>query len=264
MMTNRARMAMMAVDHYPDGDVLEWARRNWRDAVCPYMDEFIAAVKNKNAPVAEEYFNDNSPAFLFTDVKVMDGMACGMRGLSPRDKSAIVSEVFGPFGQKWSDLLSAFQRRIGACTEVRSFMTSLSHVADSIKLMFVETGIRSYVDDVWQLRQSMIDSFGALRERVCSAAAKDLARTPRARYCKSNEELAELFGVTVKTITRWKNENNQTPEARKFRMVRESEHGMELAAAEYKRLFRLSAGGHGRVRVAYNDAVDINSRRIDR
>ena len=262
MMTNRARMAMMAVDHYPDGDVLEWARRNWRDAVCPYMDEFIAAVKNKNAPVAEEYFNDNSPAFLFTDVKVMDGMAGGMRGLSPRDKSAIVSEVFGPFGQKWSDLLSAFQRRIGACTEVRSFMTSLSHVADSIKLMFVETGIRSYVDDVWQLRQSMIDSFGALRERVCSAAAADLPRTGRyAAYCCDNETLSRMFGVNVKTIIRWKNESDQTEQAVAFRGVRESLSAMEDLAERYRQGKENRAILHQRTMERYNEGVDYGRRR---
>lgn len=261
-MTRRARAAVAAVDHYPHGDVLEWAERNWRESVRPYMDEFIAASKNKNAPVADEYFDDNSPAFLFMDVKVMHRMADGMRDLAAKEKSEIMSGVFFPFGEKWGELLSAMERRIGACAEIRSFKTKLSQVADSIKLMFVSSEIGSHVDEVWLLRQAMIEAFGALRERVCSTATADLPHAGRyAGYCCDNETLSRMFGVSVKTIIRWKNENDQTRQARAFRLARENHAAMEDLAARYRRGRENRAIIHRRTMEPYNDAVDYGRRR---
>lgn len=263
-MSSKARVAMDAVEHYPYGDVREWAERNWNEAVRPFMDEFIAAVKNKSALVAEEYFDGTSPAFLFSDVKAMHGMSIGMRDKTPRDKAEIMSRVFFPFGQKWTELLTAIHRRIGACAEVRTFKTKLALVADSIKLMFAESGLEAHAGTVFDLRRGMIEAFGALRDRVCSMAPADLPRRTHRRYCLSNADLAELFGVKIKTITRWKNEANQSEDARKFRLARESERYMRAAADQYKQKRRANGSRREGGRVGFCDAIDYGSHRIDR
>lgn len=265
MISNRAREAMEKVDHYPFGDVREWARRNWAEAVCPYMDEFIAALKNKSAVVSEDYFDETSPVFLFTDVKAMHGLADGMRGKTAREKSEIMSEVFYPLGQKWMELLAAVQKRVGACAEARAFKTKLALVADSVKLMFAEEGLEAHADTVWNLRREMIEAFGALRDRVCAVAPTDLPRTRRPRHVMSNKEMADEIGVSVKTIIRWKDETNMSDWARAFRGVIDDPHGIRRLGEMHR------AHGQGRSAkppsrscVRYDDGIRYDRIRADR
>ena len=51
MISRRAAAAKETLEHYPIGDVAEWARRNWTQAVLPYMEEFVSAVKRRTADV---------------------------------------------------------------------------------------------------------------------------------------------------------------------------------------------------------------------
>ena len=56
-MSRRAKEAYDKMEHYPVGSAAQWAERNWNDSVLPFMEEFLAALKRKDAPVPEEYFN---------------------------------------------------------------------------------------------------------------------------------------------------------------------------------------------------------------
>lgn len=171
MISRRAAAAKEAVEHYPIGDVAEWARRNWTQSVLPYMEEFVSAVKRRSADVPEEYFDETGPLFIFTDLKAMFALAEDMREMPAREKAAVISEVFVPYGDKWQELLAAIQARIGACAETRAFRTKLVQVADTVKLMFVERGLASHVDTVWDLRRGMVEAFAKLRAKVCAANA---------------------------------------------------------------------------------------------
>jgi len=253
---------MARVELYPCGDVREWARRNWVEAVEPFMDEFIAALKHPR--VDEEYFDGQSPMFLFLDVKVMHMLADELRGMPAREKSAIMSEVFFPYGQKWGEVQAAMTARLGACVELRRFKTKLALVADAVKLMFTEAGLENHVETIWDLRREMIESWGALRDQVCRAAAMKAPRRTRLRYCLPNEALAEMFGVSVKTIVRWKDESNQLPAARRLRMARENRQLMEQAAAMYRSQVRDQAQCRQGGRMAYNDEIDYSGQRRDR
>jgi len=262
MLSRRAAEACRIADRYPSWDVREWARRNWTQSVLPYMEEFAAAVGRRSSDVPEEYFNEHSPLFLFIDGKAMCAMAEGMSNMPAQKMAEVVNEVFLPYGDKWQELLAVIQRRIGACAEMRAFRTKLVQVADTVKLMFVGRGLASHMDDVWRLRRDMIEAFERLRAKVCAAAPSARAPRTRLRYCMPNTELARLFGVSIKTIVRWKDERNQTEEARCFRAARENERAMYEAARIYK-------GAHAthsrhRSRVSFDERIDYTDRRLDR
>lgn len=234
MISRRAAAAKEAVKHYPIGDVAEWARWNWTQSVRPYMEEFVSAVKRQTADVPEGYFDETGPLFIFTDVKAMFALAEGMREMPAREKAAVISEVFVPYGDKWQELLAAIQGRIGACAETRAFRTKLVQVADTVKLMFVERGLASHVDTVFDLRRGMVEAFAKLRAKVCAATFGPRTPRTRRRYCLPNSELAKAFDVSIKTIVRWKDERNQSDGARALRMAREDVRMMYEAGRMYQ------------------------------
>ena len=260
MLSGRAEEASMIADRYPCGDVREWARRNWTRSVLPYMEEFAAAVGRRSSDVPEEYFNENSPLFLFLDGKAMYAVAEGMGNMPVQEKAAVINEVFVPYGDKWQELLAAIQKRIGACAEMRTFRTKLVQVADTVKLMFVERGFESHMDAVWRLRREMIEAFERLRTKVCAAASGSRAPRTRQRYCLPNAELARLFGVSVKTIVRWKDERNRSDDARNFRMGRECERTMRRIAQHYRSSH--ASRSHRHSNVTFNEEKDYTSQRL--
>ena len=262
MLSRRAAEACRIVDRYPCGDTGDWARRNWTQSVLPYMEEFATAVERRSSDVPEEYFNENSPLFLFIEGKAMFAVADSMRNVPAQEKAAVINEVFVPYGDKWQELLGAIQKSIGACAELRSFRTKLVQVADTVKLMFVAREFASHMDAIWDLRSSMIEAFERLRAKVCAATAAARAPQTRQRYCLPNAELARLFGVSVKTIVRWKDERNQSEDARSFRMGRENESVMSGIAQRYRSSHALRS--HRRTFEAFNEQVDYSRRRLDR
>ena len=262
MLSRRAEEACRIVDRYPFGDAVDWARRNWTQSVLPYMSEFISAVGRRSSDVPDEYFNENSPLFLFIEGKAMFAVAESMRNMPAQEKATVINEVFVPYGDKWQELLGTIQKRIGACVEIRSFRTKLVQVADTVKLMFVEREFASHMDAIWNIRRDMIEAFERLRAKVCAATASARAPQTRQRYCLPNAELARLFGVSVKTIVRWKNERNQSEDARCFRSARESERAMYEAA----RMYKGAHATHSRQRSieSFNEQIDYTRRRLDR
>ena len=262
MLSRRAEEACRIVDRYPCGDAGDWARRNWTQSVLPYMEEFATAVERRSSGVPEEYFNESSPLFLFIDGKAMFAMAESMRNMPAQKKATVINEVFVPYGDKWQELLGALQKKIGACAEMRSFRTKLVQVADTVKLMFVEREFASHMDAIWDLRSGMIEAFERLRAKVCAATASARAPKTRQRYCLPNAELARLFGVSVKTIVRWKDERNQSEDARRFRSARESERAMYEAVRMYKSAHAMRSCR--RSIESFNEQVDYSSRRLGR
>lgn len=262
MLSRRAEEACRIVDRYPCGDAGDWARRNWTQSVLPYMEEFATAVERRSSGVPEEYFNESSPLFLFIDGKAMFAAAESMRNMPAQEKATVINEVFVPYGDKWQELLGALQKRIGACAEMRSFRTKLVQVADTVKLMFVERGFASHAGAIWDLRRGMIRAFERLRAKVCAATASARAPKTRQRYCLPNAELARLFGVSIKTIVRWKSERNQSEDARCFRSARESERAMYEVARMYKSAHAMRS--RRRSIESFNEQVDYSSRRLGR
>ena len=262
MLSRRAKEACRIVGHYPVDDIGDWTRRNWTQSVLPYMEEFVAAVERRSSDVPEEYFNENSPLFLFIEGKAMFFVAERMREMPAQEMAAVISEVFVPYGDKWQELLAAIQKRIGACAELRSFRTKLVQVADTVKLMFVAREFGSHMDAIWDLRRGMIEAFERLRAKVCAATAPARAPKTRQRYCLPNAELARLFGVSVKTIVRWKDERNQSEDAICFRAARESKSVMRRIAESYRSSH--ASRSHRRTFEAFNELVDYSRRRLDR
>ncbi len=261
MLSRRAKEACRIVDRYPCGDTGDWARRNWMQSVLPYMEEFATAVERRSSDVPEEYFNENSPLFLFIEGKAMFAVAESMRNMPAQEKATIINEVFVPYGDKWQELLGAIQKRIGACAEIRSFRTKLVQVADTVKLMFVAREFASHMDAIWDLRSSMIEAFERLRAKVCAATSGPRAPRTRQHYCLPNSELVEIFGVNIRTIVRWKDTRNQSEDAILFRAARTSTNEMYRLAEMYRRAH--SKGNQESSRERYNDEMDYSRRRID-
>ena len=260
LISRRAAAAKEVVEHYPSGDAAEWARRNWTQSVRPYMEEFVSAVKRRTAEVPEGYFDETGTLFIFTDVKAMFALADAMREMPAREKAAVISEVFVPYGDKWQELLAAIQGRIGACAETRAFRTKLVQVADTVKLMFVERGLASHVDTVFDLRRGMVEAFAKLRDKVCAATSGPRAPRTRLHYCLPNSELVEIFGVNIRTIVRWKDTRNQSEDAKLFRAARENERAMYEAARIYRAAH--PEKDQKSSQESFNETTDYSRRRI--
>ena len=260
MMSQRAKEACERMEPYPVGSAAQWARRNWNEAVLPFMEEFHAALRNRSAAVGEAYFHEGGPLFLFSDVKAMHALACEMKNETAQEKATIMNDVFIPYERKWQEILAAIIKRNRTTrSAVGRFRTRFALVADAVRLMFAVDGLESRFDAMWNLRCKMIEAFGVVRERVCTGSLEAPPRRTHENYCLTNAELAALFNVSVKTIVRWKDERNTTEEAINFRGLREFENAMRQLASDYRSRRRCRP-----VRVSYIPEIHDNAPRMDR